>query len=51
MQTVEINWAEIVVRFLTNPIVSPLLLSLGVFYFVEFHEIPVNDRLDRIINC
>jgi membrane-bound serine protease (ClpP class) len=26
----EINWAELVVRFLTNPIVSPLLLSLGV---------------------
>lgn len=23
------NWAELVVRFLTNPIVSPLLLSLG----------------------
>ncbi len=28
--TVEINWAEMVVRFLTNPIVAPLLLSLGV---------------------
>ncbi|HXI19501.1 MAG TPA: NfeD family protein, partial [Gemmatimonadales bacterium] len=27
---VEINWAELVVRFLTNPIVSPLLLSLGI---------------------
>ncbi len=24
------NWAEIVVRFLTNPVVAPLLLSLGV---------------------
>ena len=23
------NWAELVVRFLTNPVVSPLLLSLG----------------------
>ena len=23
------NWAEVVVRFLTNPVVSPLLLSLG----------------------
>jgi membrane-bound serine protease (ClpP class) len=27
---VAINWAEIVVRFLTNPIVAPILLSLGV---------------------
>jgi membrane-bound serine protease (ClpP class) len=27
---VEPNWAEQVVRFLTNPLVSPLLLSLGV---------------------
>lgn len=27
--TVRINWAEAVVRFLTNPLVSPLLLSLG----------------------
>ncbi len=27
---VGINWAELVVRFLTNPIVSPLLLSVGV---------------------
>jgi membrane-bound serine protease (ClpP class) len=26
----EINWAEMVVRFLTSPIVSPLLLSFGV---------------------
>lgn len=26
---VDINWAESVVRFLTNPIVAPLLLSLG----------------------
>jgi len=25
----EVNWAENVVRFLTNPLVSPLLLSLG----------------------
>lgn len=25
-----INWAELVVRFLTNPIVAPLLLSLGI---------------------
>ncbi len=30
VETVEINWAELVVRFLTNPVVSPLLLSLGV---------------------
>lgn len=28
--TVDANWAELVVRFLTNPLVSPLLLSLGV---------------------
>ena len=27
---VEINWAEVVVRFLTSPIVSPLLLSFGI---------------------
>lgn len=27
--TVEPNWAESLVRFLTNPIVAPLLLSLG----------------------
>jgi membrane-bound serine protease (ClpP class) len=27
---IDLNWAEVVVRFLTNPIVSPLLLSLGV---------------------
>jgi len=27
--TIEPNWAEQVVRFLTNPLVSPLLLSLG----------------------
>jgi len=26
----EINWAEMVVRFLTSPIVSPLLLSFGI---------------------
>lgn len=30
VRRLEINWAELVVRFLTNPIVSPLLLSLGV---------------------
>ncbi len=30
VKAVEINWAELVVRFLLNPIVSPLLLSLGV---------------------
>ncbi len=30
VQLVELNWAELVVRFLTNPVVSPLLLSLGV---------------------
>jgi len=30
VQAVDINWAEMVVRFLTNPIVSPLLLSLGI---------------------
>jgi membrane-bound serine protease (ClpP class) len=28
------NWAELVVRFLTNPLVSPLLLSLGVLGLV-----------------
>jgi len=27
---IDLNWAEIVVRFLTNPVVAPLLLSLGV---------------------
>jgi membrane-bound serine protease (ClpP class) len=30
VRLVDINWAELVVRFLTNPIVSPLLLSIGV---------------------
>jgi membrane-bound serine protease (ClpP class) len=30
VETVGINWAETVVRFLTSPIVSPLLLSLGI---------------------
>jgi len=30
VRAVDINWAEVVVRFLTSPIVSPLLLSLGV---------------------
>jgi membrane-bound serine protease (ClpP class) len=29
VETPEPNWAELVVRFLTNPVVSPLLLSLG----------------------
>jgi membrane-bound serine protease (ClpP class) len=28
------NWAELVVRFLTNPLVSPLLLSLGLLGLV-----------------
>ena len=28
--SLDANWAELVVRFLTNPIVSPLLLTLGV---------------------
>jgi membrane-bound serine protease (ClpP class) len=32
--TVDPNWAELVVRFLTNPLVSPLLLSLGVLGLV-----------------
>ncbi len=32
--TIEPNWAEQVVRFLTNPLVSPLLLSLGVLGLV-----------------
>jgi membrane-bound serine protease (ClpP class) len=32
--TAEPNWAEQVVRFLTNPLVSPLLLSLGVLGLV-----------------
>jgi membrane-bound serine protease (ClpP class) len=31
---VEVNWAENVVRFLTNPLVAPLLLSLGVLGLV-----------------
>jgi ATP-dependent protease ClpP protease subunit len=31
--SIEPNWAELVVRFLTNPLVAPLLLSLGVAYF------------------
>ena len=29
VETIDANWAELVVRFLTNPVVSPLLLSLG----------------------
>ncbi len=29
IETIETNWAELVVRFLTNPVVSPMLLSLG----------------------
>lgn len=29
VQTMEVNWAENVVRFLTHPAVAPLLLSLG----------------------
>lgn len=28
--SIDLNWAEFVVRFLTNPVVAPLLLSLGV---------------------
>jgi membrane-bound serine protease (ClpP class) len=32
--SVEPNWAEQVVRFLTNPLVSPLLLSLGILGLV-----------------
>lgn len=28
--SVDINWAEVVVRFLTSPMVSPLLLSVGI---------------------
>ncbi len=32
--TPEINWAEGLVRFLTNPIVAPLLLSLGMLGLV-----------------
>jgi membrane-bound serine protease (ClpP class) len=31
---VQPNWAELVVRFLTNPLVSPLLLSLGLLGLV-----------------
>ena len=30
VKAIDINWAELAVRFLTNPIVSPLLLSIGV---------------------
>ena len=32
--TIDPNWAELVVRFLTNPLVAPLLLSLGVLGLV-----------------
>jgi membrane-bound serine protease (ClpP class) len=32
--SIEPNWAEQVVRFLTNPLVSPLLLSLGILGLV-----------------
>src|SRR4051812_6602765 len=32
--TTEANWAESVVRFLTNPLVAPLLLSLGILGLV-----------------
>lgn len=32
--TVSPNWAELAVRFLTNPLVSPLLLSLGLLGLV-----------------
>jgi membrane-bound serine protease (ClpP class) len=32
--SIEPNWAELLVRFLTNPLVSPLLLSLGVLGLV-----------------
>ena len=32
--TLEPNWAELLVRFLTNPLVSPLLLSLGILGLV-----------------
>jgi len=31
---VDLNWAELVVRFLTHPMVSPLLLSLGMLGLV-----------------
>ncbi|MEZ4587793.1 MAG: NfeD family protein [Gemmatimonadales bacterium] len=34
VETVGINWAESVVRFLTNPMVAPLLLSLGMLGLV-----------------
>ncbi|HTS89585.1 MAG TPA: NfeD family protein [Gemmatimonadales bacterium] len=30
VQAVDVNWAEMVVRFLTSPLVSPLLLSIGI---------------------
>jgi len=32
--TLEPNWAELMVRFLTNPLVAPLLLSLGLLGLV-----------------
>jgi membrane-bound serine protease (ClpP class) len=32
--TTEANWAENIVRFLTNPLVSPLLLSIGILGLV-----------------
>jgi membrane-bound serine protease (ClpP class) len=34
VSTVDPNWAESVVRFLTNPVVAPLLLSLGMLGLV-----------------
>ncbi len=30
IEAIDINWAETIVRFLTSPVVSPLLLSLGI---------------------
>lgn len=34
VMSLEPNWAELVVRFLTNPLVAPLLLSLGLLGLV-----------------
>ncbi len=34
VETLDLNWAELAVRFLTNPLVSPMLLSLGMLGLV-----------------
>ncbi len=34
VETVQVNWAENIVRFLSNPVLAPILLSLGVLGLV-----------------